>query len=60
MKFNNNFYRYLYITILRDPYFRYVSEWKHVHRGSTWMAAQLKCNGRQASLDEVPFCYDGN
>ena len=23
------------------------------------MAAKLKCNGRQATLEEVPFCFDG-
>ncbi|ELU02088.1 hypothetical protein CAPTEDRAFT_24524, partial [Capitella teleta] len=50
--------RYLYVTILRDPYLRYLSEWKHVQRGSTWMGARLKCNGREASLEEVPFCFD--
>ena len=52
-------FRYLYITILRDPYHRFISEWKHVQRGATWMSAQLKCNGRQATLAEVPFCYEG-
>ncbi|KAK7882500.1 hypothetical protein WMY93_028674 [Mugilogobius chulae] len=28
-----NFY---YITMLRDPVSRYLSEWKHVQRGATW------------------------
>jgi len=52
-------YRYLYFTILRDPIQRYLSEWKHVQRGSTWLSAKLMCNGRQATLHEVPFCFQG-
>ena len=51
--------RYLYISMLREPLLRYLSEWKHVRRGSTWLAARLHCNGRQATLEEVPFCFDG-
>jgi hypothetical protein len=51
--------RYLYITIIRDPVDRYLSEWKHAERGATWKNAELKCNGRQATLEEVPFCYEG-
>lgn len=49
--------RYLYITLLRNPMFRYLSEWKHVQRGATWKTTFLKCNGRQATLDEVPYCW---
>ncbi|CAC5398241.1 Heparan-sulfate 6-O-sulfotransferase 2,Heparan-sulfate 6-O-sulfotransferase 3-B,Heparan-sulfate 6-O-sulfotransferase 1-A,Heparan-sulfate 6-O-sulfotransferase 1,Heparan-sulfate 6-O-sulfotransferase 1-B,Heparan-sulfate 6-O-sulfotransferase 3 [Mytilus coruscus] len=52
--------RFHYITILRDPVRRYISEWKHVQRGATWKAAKLYCNGRQASLEEVPFCFEGS
>jgi len=52
-------YRYLYFTVLRDPVQRYISEWKHVQRGSTWISAKLMCNGRQATLQEVPFCFKG-
>lgn len=53
-------FRYLYVTMLRDPVMRYLSEWKHVQRGgSAWLAAQLNCDGRQATLDEVPFCFTG-
>lgn len=48
--------RYHYITILRDPIKRYLSEWKHVSRGATWKAARLMCNGKPANL---PFCYEG-
>ncbi|KAJ8351274.1 hypothetical protein SKAU_G00227500 [Synaphobranchus kaupii] len=30
---------YYYITILRDPVWRYLSEWRHVQRGATWKAS---------------------
>lgn len=46
--------------MLRDPVARYLSEWKHVERGATWKAATLKCNGREATVQEVPFCYDAS
>jgi len=47
------------VTLLREPTARYLSEWKHVQRGSTWQSAQLVCDGRPATLDEVPFCFQG-
>lgn len=51
--------RYFYITILRDPVQRFLSEWIHVSkRRATWKTASLKCNGREATLDEVPFCFN--
>lgn len=46
--------------MLRDPIQRYLSEWKQVQRGGTWLSTKLKCNGRQATLAEVPFCFKGN
>jgi len=47
------------VTLLREPTARYLSEWKQVQRGSTWQSAQLVCDGRPATLDEVPFCFQG-
>lgn len=49
-----NFY---YITLLRDPVSRYLSEWKHVQRGATWKTALHMCDGRPATPDELPSCY---
>ena len=46
------------MTILRDPIKRYISEYMHVRRGATWKTAHLMCNGREATLEEVPVCYD--
>ncbi|RUS73685.1 hypothetical protein EGW08_018547 [Elysia chlorotica] len=45
--------------MLRDPVGRFFSEWRHVHRGATWSRARLHCNGREATLEEVPFCFQG-
>ena len=50
--------RYFYITFLRDPVRRYLSEWRHVARGATWSSALLTCGGR-AWADLLPSCYQG-
>ncbi|XP_043928708.1 heparan-sulfate 6-O-sulfotransferase 3 [Protopterus annectens] len=52
-----NFY---YITMLRDPVSRYLSEWKHVQRGATWKASLHLCDGRSPTPDELPTCYIGD
>ncbi|KAM9326590.1 heparan-sulfate 6-O-sulfotransferase 2 [Gastrophryne carolinensis] len=52
-----NFY---YITILRDPVSRYLSEWRHVQRGATWKASLHVCDGRSPTSDELPSCYSGD
>ncbi|XP_072317899.1 heparan-sulfate 6-O-sulfotransferase 3-B-like [Eucyclogobius newberryi] len=56
-KSKRNFY---YITMLRDPVSRYLSEWKHVQRGATWKTALHMCDGRPATQDELPACYSGD
>ncbi|KAM4537783.1 heparan-sulfate 6-O-sulfotransferase 3-B-like [Fundulus diaphanus] len=55
-KSKKNFY---YITMLRDPVSRYLSEWKHVQRGATWKTALHMCDGRPPTQDELPACYSG-
>lgn len=55
-KSKRNFY---YITMLRDPVSRYLSEWKHVQRGATWKTALHMCDGHPATQDELPACYSG-
>ncbi|KAM4020790.1 heparan-sulfate 6-O-sulfotransferase 2 isoform 1-T1 [Anomaloglossus baeobatrachus] len=54
---SRNFY---YITILRDPVSRYLSEWRHVQRGATWKASLHVCDGRSPTSDELPSCYTGD
>ena len=51
-------FRYHYITILRDPVKRFLSEWKHVQRGATWKTARLFCGGRSPTMKEVAPCYN--
>uniref|UniRef100_A0A6I8PHJ4 Heparan-sulfate 6-O-sulfotransferase n=1 Tax=Ornithorhynchus anatinus TaxID=9258 RepID=A0A6I8PHJ4_ORNAN len=55
--FVENFY---YITMLRDPVSRYLSEWKHVQRGATWKTSLHMCDGRSPTPDELPSCYPGD
>ncbi|XP_030058330.1 heparan-sulfate 6-O-sulfotransferase 3 [Microcaecilia unicolor] len=57
VKTSKNFY---YITMLRDPVSRYLSEWKHVQRGATWKASLHVCDGRSPTPDELPTCYLGD
>ncbi|KAM7008489.1 heparan-sulfate 6-O-sulfotransferase 2 [Passerculus sandwichensis] len=54
---SRNFY---YITILRDPVSRYLSEWRHVQRGATWKASLHVCDGRSPTTEELPSCYSGD
>ncbi|XP_037040685.1 heparan-sulfate 6-O-sulfotransferase 2 [Bradysia coprophila] len=51
--------RYFYITLLRNPIVRYLSEFRHVQRGATWKSARHWCLGRQATPEELPQCYSG-
>ncbi|XP_053671935.1 heparan-sulfate 6-O-sulfotransferase 1 [Anopheles nili] len=51
--------RYFYITLLREPIARYLSEFRHVQRGATWKNARHWCLGRHATADELPPCYNG-
>ncbi|XP_043273376.1 heparan-sulfate 6-O-sulfotransferase 2 [Venturia canescens] len=49
--------RYFYVTIIRDPVARYLSEFRHVQRGATWRGARHWCGGTQAT---IPQCYSGS
>lgn len=51
--------RYFYITLLRSPIPRYLSEFRHVQRGATWKNSRHFCLGRQATAEELPACYAG-
>jgi len=49
--------RYFYITVLRDPVHRYLSEFLHVQRGATWKSSRHWCGGKEFS--DLPLCYKG-
>ncbi|GFN85949.1 heparan-sulfate 6-o-sulfotransferase 2-like [Plakobranchus ocellatus] len=51
--------RYHFMTLIRDPVTRFYSEWLHIRRGATWKECRLHCDGRDATLEEVPWCFDG-
>ncbi|XP_043913235.1 heparan-sulfate 6-O-sulfotransferase 2-like [Protopterus annectens] len=57
---NKTCWNFYYITILRDPTSRYLSEWRHVQRGATWKASLHVCDGRSPTSDELPSCYSGD
>lgn len=49
-----------YVTIIREPVSRFLSEFSFVHNSSsTWSGASLRCNGRSPSRDELPLCFAG-
>lgn len=51
--------KYLYITILREPVARFVSEFRCYQRGATWKNSLHMCNGRVPTKEELPPCYTG-
>ncbi|GAB1610772.1 heparan-sulfate 6-O-sulfotransferase 3-B-like [Argonauta hians] len=50
--------RYKYMTMVREPVERYISEWLHTRRGADWTILH-KCNHRLATRREVPPCHKG-
>ncbi len=52
--------KFYYITLLRDPISRYLSEWRHVQRGATWKTSLHMCDGRTPTPEELPPCYEGS
>lgn len=51
--------RFFYVTILRDPISRFLSEYNHIQRGATWKNSFHQCNGRSPNARELPLCYKG-
>lgn len=52
--------RYFYITLLREPVARFLSEFRHVQRGATWKGSRHFCKDRAATMEEIPPCYQGD
>lgn len=59
MHFFLSYRKFYYITLLRDPVSRYLSEWRHVQRGATWKTSLHMCDGRTPTPEELPSCYEG-
>ncbi|CAI2357084.1 unnamed protein product [Caenorhabditis sp. 36 PRJEB53466] len=49
---------YFYTTFLRNPTDRFISEFRHVQRGATWISSKHVCNGKPASVNDLPTCFD--
>ena len=52
-------FRYFYISQLRNPVDRYLSEWKHQFRGNHWQDATLGCGRGVADWMDVRPCFIG-
>lgn len=50
--------RYFYTSFFREPIARFISEYRHVERGATWLAARHICNGRPPTPEQLPMCFD--
>lgn len=50
--------KFVYITIIREPIARFLSEFAFVlNMGEMWRAASLRCNGRSPTKKELPPCF---
>ena len=50
--------RFFYVTIIREPVARFISEFSFVtSMGSMWRTATLRCNGRSPSKRVLPPCF---
>lgn len=47
-----------FMTYLRHPVMRYLSEFEHVVRGAHW-SARKQCGGKKVTDEEMPPCYPG-
>ena len=47
--------RYFYLTMIREPLHRFLSEFRHVQRGATWKASRHSCDGRLATAQVRNF-----
>ena len=47
-----------YVTLLRHPVLRYLSEYLHTTRGACWPVHQEFCNGQEIKQKKPPFCAD--
>ena len=46
-----------YFTILKEPLWRYVSEWKHVATKHAW-TGNYRCNHNESKSSDVPLCTE--
>ncbi|XP_015782998.1 heparan-sulfate 6-O-sulfotransferase 2 [Tetranychus urticae] len=51
---------YFFITLLREPVSRFLSEFRHIQRGATWKNSLHLCGGRPPAPEEIQPCYTGD
>ncbi|XP_023227208.1 heparan-sulfate 6-O-sulfotransferase 1-like [Centruroides sculpturatus] len=49
--------RYFFITLLRDPVKRFLSEYWHARQGLNWRSSRHWCNGKETTPNES--CFEG-
>ncbi|XP_054712177.1 heparan-sulfate 6-O-sulfotransferase 2-like [Uloborus diversus] len=50
--------RYFFMTVLRDPVKRFLSEFWHVRQGQSWFSSRHWCSGIEATENELPPCFN--
>lgn len=56
---HNKLRKFVYITMLREPVSRFLSEFYFVvKKGEMWRSATLRCNGRSPTKEELPPCFE--
>jgi len=50
--------RYFFMTMLRDPIKRFLSEFWHARQGQSWSSSRHWCSGVEATANELPACFD--
>ena len=50
--------RFFYGTVIRDPVFRFLSEFRHMQRGASWEAAASLCRG-ELLMEQTESCFEG-
>ena len=48
-----------FITSIRNPIDRYISEWKHYARGAIWADSRMLCGGKEYEKT-IPSCFGEN
>ena len=56
--YGTRYRKFHYLTILRHPVVRYISEYLHVKRGATWPYHHI-CADKVLGKAEMPPCYSG-
>ncbi|GIY94404.1 heparan-sulfate 6-O-sulfotransferase 1-B [Caerostris extrusa] len=51
-------FKIFFITVLRDPVKRFLSEFWHIRQGQSWSSSRHWCGGIEATENELPTCFN--